>query len=600
MGRKRIIDLPPPDLRPAEVPPANLDRFDAAAKQVEFAIRADSEKARLDRRQRRERTASRLCSGVYKTRHENGRHLIPYVPPVWLRGMMEDWVVTDGLRGLTLKVRQIFNTTFCGFILTDYAFKNPGTACLLHSITQPESNYAMLTKCTEPFQFCYPALAEDRSRVMISTEKILFKHPASIGGDSTIRSGDWTGRGQTFSQALATEFPVLCAQDPVKAEKYFSAAVNGPQFCAHFLEGTASEASPGDLMSNLMSTAVDRQRLGIKPTRLDWVGYFVGWYQKPENSIGDADWDEREKIPAHYLRYFAKLTDKRTEYMVGRHVRTGGIPLTEGQKRWYYKMCENSAHGDMEVMKGNFPSLLSESMSAGSQGFYLRESIAAARRDGRIGAVPVLAGRVVHVAFDIGFNDATAVVWAQRGLDGKHWNVLGSAEFVHWKTPALLEWIGKMDFDKMGGTPAMYWLPHDGKNKTQANDRMTGRMGRTVFDDFMDAELEVDCAPKPAKEEQIFGRMREVMGMLNFDEEQCRELLQALGKARIQQIIKDKSLSKNLHRNTSKHLHDSLAVLAWVILEETSRENSGFSAADISAMYRQKAGDAPGEVSFGN
>ena len=334
MGRARQIDVGLPDGFQAKPPPS------APAPRLVHA--EGSEIRKLDRRRFREQTIKNLYSGFYLVKHEDSKEYMPYVPPKWFEGLLRDWVAEDAFRAIMLKGRQIYATTTCGMLILDYAHRKPGALCVIYSINQTEANAALLTKCTQPLQERYPALAQDKLRCRISAKRIEFLRKDGAGGDSAIYGGEYTGRGQTVAISLATEFPTLCAIDEGKAKNYIGAVIRGSMYGTHFLEGTASEINSSGLMSEMFRKGVELQRQGHKPSQLDFRSYFFPWWCKPQNRISPSEWSEGREIEKACMEYFARL-EREEWHQVGRDIIPGGVRLDEAQKRWYYLTWRSSA-----------------------------------------------------------------------------------------------------------------------------------------------------------------------------------------------------------------------------------------------------------------
>jgi hypothetical protein len=103
------------------------------------------------------------------------------------------------------------------------------------------------------------------------------------------------------------------------------------------------------------------------------------------------------ELPSYYSGYFS-LLEKKTDSQ-----------LEASQKAWYIKRA--STQGD--DMKREFPSTPEEAFETSNEGLYYGRQIAEARQSGRIRRIYYDANTSVHTAWDLGYNDSTAIWWYQ-------------------------------------------------------------------------------------------------------------------------------------------------------------------------------------------
>jgi hypothetical protein len=83
--------------------------------------------------------------------------------------------------------------------------------------------------------------------------------------------------------------------------------------------------------------------------------------------------------------------------------------LEPTQKAWYIKRAETQ----VEDMKREFPSTPEEAFETSNEGLYYGRQIVEARQNGRIRRIYYDANVQVHTAWDLGYNDSTAIWWYQ-------------------------------------------------------------------------------------------------------------------------------------------------------------------------------------------
>jgi hypothetical protein len=87
-----------------------------------------------------------------------------------------------------------------------------------------------------------------------------------------------------------------------------------------------------------------------------------------------------------------------------------GCSLEPAQKAWYVKRASTQG----EDMKREFPSTPEEAFESSNEGLYYGKQIVEARQQGRIRSVYYDANVPVHTAWDLGYNDSTAIWFFQQ------------------------------------------------------------------------------------------------------------------------------------------------------------------------------------------
>ena len=105
-------------------------------------------------------------------------------------------------------------------------------------------------------------------------------------------------------------------------------------------------------------------------------------------------------VPSHFSDYFNALEAQL------------GIKLDREQRGWYVKRASTQG----EDMKQEFPSTAEEAFESSNEGLYLYygRNIVKARQQGRIRNVYYDANVPVHTAWDLGYNDSTAIWFFQQ------------------------------------------------------------------------------------------------------------------------------------------------------------------------------------------
>lgn len=140
--------------------------------------------------------------------------------------------------------------------------------------------------------------------------------------------------------------------------------------------------------------AQDIQYVGKKLTPLDFRFHFLPWWQHKGYRINP----ESIIIPSDFSSYFDSL-----ETIVSNQ-------LDEEQRAWYVKRATTQG----EDMKREFPSTPEEAFESSNEGLYYGRQMSEARQQGRVRSVYYDANTLVHTAWDLGYNDSTAIWFFQQ------------------------------------------------------------------------------------------------------------------------------------------------------------------------------------------
>lgn len=159
------------------------------------------------------------------------------------------------------------------------------------------------------------------------------------------------------------------------------------------------------------------------------------------------------------------------------------------------------------------------SFDAALKGSYYGSHITQIDSDHRIGKFPYVDGETVHLSFDIGRNDATAI-WFYQFYKGEvrffdYWEESG------WDAEQVVEMLMLKPYNY-----EQWWLPHDAKHRTFATRK-------SVIDTFRDYNAPARKAPDPDAGNRVFHRVDAVRKFLRtypvyFDKVKCERGIEAL------------------------------------------------------------------------
>ncbi len=188
------------------------------------------------------------------------------------------------------------------------------------------------------------------------------------------------------------------------------------------------------------------------------------------------------------------------------------------------------------------------SFEAGMEGAFYTNELNLAEKEGRIGHFPHDPMRQVQTWWDIGFRDATSIIFTQRGDDGKPVII----DYAEQRNKALDEWIRDVrslsyDYDEHHG-------PHDLEN----TDFTTGKT-RREFADALGFPFEI-VAKLPVQDG--IDATRAMIRVAKFNEPKVGRLLDGLYSYRREydermQMFKDKP-----HHDWASHPSDAMRYLS--------------------------------------
>lgn len=212
-----------------------------------------------------------------------------------------------------------------------------------------------------------------------------------LSNGSTLRVGT-SMRSSTLQYLHISEFGKICAKFPDKAREIVTGSLNAlapGQYV--FIESTA-EGREG-YFYQMCKEAQANQDAGKKLSQIDFRFHFLPWWKHKGYRIDPTD----IAIPTHYSGYFNSL-----EAVIGQ--------LDEEQRAWYVKRASTQG----EDMKREFPSTPEEAFESSNEGLYYGRQMVEARQQGRIRSVYYDANTPVHTAWDLGYNDSTAIWFFQQ------------------------------------------------------------------------------------------------------------------------------------------------------------------------------------------
>ncbi len=441
---------------------------------------------------------------------------------------------------IVLKARQLGMSTAIALMFLDRCLFNPDKSAGVIAHTREDATHLF-----KRIKFAYDNLPPFiRHEIQAQTNTV---RELSFSNDSSIRVGT-SLRSATIQYLHISEFGKIAARYPDKAREIITGSLNTVQAGQFvFIESTAEGRSGA--FYDLCQEAQRLKDSGTKLTPLDFKLHFFPWYDSPEYTL-----DYSVRINEDLSEYFTLLSEKN-------------IHLTDGQKAWYAKKL--LTQGD--DMKREFPSTPSEAFEVAHQGEYYAKQISQARREGRITRVMHDPNLLVHTAWDLGYDDSTAIVFFQ--VYGQEIRFLEVYENSGEPLTFYLKLVRERPYDY-----GVHIAPHD----AEVHEYTTGLTRAEVARKH---GIKFTIAPKLLITEGI-DAVRNILPRCYFDEKHCEQGIRALESYKREWDDKHGCWkSKPLH-DWSSHIADAVRMLALGIKHT---EPSSMTAQEAERMYQQYA-----------
>jgi hypothetical protein len=286
---------------------------------------------------------------------------------------------------LILKSRQLGISTFVCLLFLDRCLFNSNLHAGIIAHTREDAEVMF-----RRVKFAYDSLpVELKALRSVNTDNA---RELQLSNGSSLRVGT-SMRSSTLQLLHISEFGKICAKFPDKAREIITGSLNAlapGQYV--FIESTA-EGREGYFYEMCKEAQKFKDSKAIL-TLLDFKMHFFPWFCDNGSRI-----DSRNvSIPNDLAFYFNALEVKLS------------IKLDSEQRAWYVKRASTQG----EDMKREAPSTPEECFESSNEGLYYGRQIVEARQQGRIRNVYYDANVPVHTAWDLGYNDSTAIWLLQQ------------------------------------------------------------------------------------------------------------------------------------------------------------------------------------------
>jgi hypothetical protein len=424
-------------------------------------------------------------------------------------------------RNIILKARQLGFTTLIAILWLDTALfsKNPIRCGII-----AQDREAAEAIFRDKVKFAYDSLP-DLVRSMFplardSASELLFAHNgASIRVATSMRSG-------TIHRLHVSEFGKICAKFPDKATEVVTGSIPAVPTSGILIIESTAEGRDGEfykMTQRAMATHQTGRDLGPK----DYRFHFFPWWEEPGYAID----------PAHVV-----ITDKDRKYF-GEIEAQIGRALDDRQRAWYVATREHDFSGDSEKMWQEYPSTAEEAFQVSTEGCFYAEQLAAARKEGRILRIPVVASPV-NTFWDLGHSgrsDATGIWFHQRvGMENRF------LRYIEWESgETLSEYVRYLQ--STGYIFGRHYLPHDAEHQRLGTDPDKNRSIRDMLEELLPGQ-KFETVPRVTDIHTGIQAVRNVFASCWFDEEGCK-----LGLDKLAGYRKEWDDKHGIWRGTPRH-----------------------------------------------
>jgi hypothetical protein len=397
---------------------------------------------------------------------------------------------------LILKARQLGMTTAIQIFMLDRCLFNDhmNAGVVAHNKDDAQKFFA------DKIKFAYDNLPDDLKNTLKATSSTVrsleFSNGSQIYVGTSLRSG-------TYQYIHVSEFGKMCAKFPEKASEVITGTLNTiaagqMAFIESTAEGPFGEFYEMTRTAEDLTMAVDNEQAYF--TKMDWKFFFYPWWKHPDYIL-----EEKVDIPVNQASYFQQLREDED------------IDLTPHQKAWYVK----KAHEQGDLMRQEYPATPAEAFERVTELSIYGKQLRIARRDKRIGRLPIVRGIPVNTFWDIGRNDENAI-WFHQHVEQRH-------HFIYYTEGRLqnLAYYVEQLFDlkdQYHWFYGMHYLPFD----VDVTD-ISQTENKKRIEVLQDAGLRpTTVVPKVRILNDGIEMVRDIFDQCYFDEDGCKEGLKAL------------------------------------------------------------------------
>ena len=356
----------------------------------------------------------------------------------------------------------------------------------------------------DKLRFMYNSLPDDLKALnplkSDSKKELVFSNGSKIRVSTSFVSG-------TYHYIHVSEYAAMAQESEEKATKVRRSVEAVSPKCMVIYECTTR--GPGGSFEEMWNTSVntENQILAGKRTRtpLDFKPRFFPAYKHPDNQVVD----ENMELTEGDEDYFRRI-EEETGDQIGR-----GFKMFYIRKR---EALESGREQGGHILQ-EYPNTAKEAFDLVIEGQIFGPNVRKVEEEGRIMPLPHVRGQPVHVACDLGQNDATSM-WLWQ-YDGPWANIIDCYENKLLDITHYVEIMHDLRV-RNGYSYGMVYLPHDGSS------RYFTSIAGSAEEIFRRNGFNVTVIPRPIQKRLPIEAARRKFSKCRFDEAKCAPGLEAL------------------------------------------------------------------------
>lgn len=438
-------------------------------------------------------------------------------------------------RNLILKARQLGFTTLIAILWLDTALFS-SDPLRLGIIAQDKDKVEEIFRDKIAFAYdnlppVFHTLFPVRKR---TTRELEFAHNGAV-----VRVGT-SMRGGTLHRLHVSELGKIAAKFPEKSREVQTGSIPAvPKTGILVIESTA-EGSEG-MFYDLVQAAMATQQTGRPLNPRDYRLHFFAWWEAAEYRLDP----ETVVVSDAMSKYFLDV-----EGIIKRK-------LSPEQRAWYCATVATDFSGDQSLMWQEYPSYPDEAFKVSTEGAYYATQLAAARTSGRVmPAIPIEPSAPVHVFWDLGRGDMTAMWLMQRVANQDR--MIGYYEASGEDLSHFTRYL-----QGLGVTLGTMYLPHDAAHRRLGKDQDTNQTLEEMVRDLLPG-IRTHIVPRISNLTAGIQQTRDAFASLWFCERKCQQGLKRLAGYRKKWDATRGCWSSEPNHDDNSHGADALRQYAQV------------------------------------
>ena len=429
---------------------------------------------------------------------------------------------------LLLKARQLGFTTWIDLFILDACLFNNNIQAGIIAHDLKSAQRIFYQKIKFPYEHLHSELKSRIPATKCDAMELRLANGSSIWVGVTMRSA-------TLRMLHVSELGKICAKFPEKAREIQTGALPTLHEGSWLFVESTAEGAAGlfyDMAMDSQTVTTNADRAGKKLNKQQMRFHFFPWFEHPTNLTNT----EGISVSDDLKRYFDELEGKLD------------IKLNPERRAWY-ALKRDGPGGLGKYMKRENPSTPQEAFEQSVEGAVYGDEIEQARNEGRIGFYPWIKTAPVYTFWDLGYGDATVVVFAQfiqdqiRIID--YYTQTGRGAAYHSAQVKSKEYIY-----------ADHFGPHDVMN----HEKGSGIVLKDTYDTLLGMSMRV--VERPRLKADGIDAVRSIFNKLVFNERTTRELCKALSFYRYEWDEDAVCYKKDPVHDGASHSADAMQALA--------------------------------------